>query len=48
VTTVVRAAPEFEVLAKNALGEKAFASPAFTDREIVIRGEKHVFCLAGR
>lgn len=48
VTTVVRAAAEFEVLARNPLGEKVYASPAFSDGAIVIRGEKHVFCIGGR
>jgi outer membrane protein assembly factor BamB len=48
VTTVVRASAEFEVLARNPLGEKVYASPAFSDREVFLRGEKHVFCVAGR
>ncbi len=48
VTTVVRAAAEFEVLSRNALGEKVYASPAFSDREVFVRGEKHVYCVAGR
>ncbi|HEX4609270.1 MAG TPA: PQQ-binding-like beta-propeller repeat protein [Urbifossiella sp.] len=48
VTTVVRAAAEYEVLARNVLGEKVYASPAFSDREVFIRGEKHVYCIAGR
>ncbi|QDU19194.1 PQQ-like beta-propeller repeat protein [Urbifossiella limnaea] len=48
VTTVVRASAEFEVLARNPLGEKVFASPAFSDREVFVRGEKHLFCIAAR
>ena len=47
VTTVVRAAAEYEVLAKNALGEKVFASPAFSDGDVFLRGEKHVFRVTG-
>jgi len=48
VTTVVRASALFEELARNPLGEKVYASPAFSDGEVFIRGEKHVFCIAGR
>jgi len=45
VTYVVKAAGEFEVLAKNPLGEKVFASPAFSAGDIFIRGEKHLWCV---
>jgi outer membrane protein assembly factor BamB len=48
VTFVVRAAGEFEVLAKNPLGEAVYASPAFSDGELFLRGAKHLFCLAAR
>ena len=47
-TTVVKAGPEFEALATNPLGEKVYASPAFSDKDIFIRGEKHVFCIGAR
>lgn len=46
LTTVVEASPEFKVLSKNPLGEKCFASPAISNGEIYIRGEKHLFCIA--
>ena len=36
---------EFELLAKNPLGEKVFASPAFSDGDIFIRGAKHLWCI---
>ena len=42
---MVRASAEFEILARNPLGEKVYASPAFSDREVFVRGEKHVFYL---
>ncbi len=48
ITRVVRADGEFDLLATNPLGEKVFASPAFSDREIFIRGEKHLWCIAGK
>jgi len=47
-TYVVKAGPEFELLAKNRIGERCFSSPAFSDGEIFIRGETHLCCVAGR
>ena len=46
VTFVVKASEEYELLAKNVLGEKVFASPAFSDGDIFIRGAKHLWCIA--
>lgn len=45
VTVVVKASDKFEVLAKNPLGEKCFTSPAFSDGNIFVRGEKHLYCI---
>ena len=45
VTFVVKAEGELDVLAKNALGEKVYASPAFSDGDIFHRGEKHLWCI---
>jgi outer membrane protein assembly factor BamB len=47
VCNVVRASGKFELVAKNELGEKTYASPALSDGEIFLRGEKHLFCVAG-
>lgn len=47
VTYVVKAAPEFELLAKNRLDERCFASPALSDGDLFVRGEHHLFCIAG-
>jgi len=47
VTTVVEAGPEFRVVSKNDLGEKCFASPAISNGDLLIRGEKHLFCISG-
>jgi len=47
VCNVVRANNKFELIAKNELGEKSYASPALSDGEIFLRGEKNLFCIAG-
>jgi outer membrane protein assembly factor BamB len=46
VTYVVKAGEEFDLLAKNVLGERVFASPAFSDGDIFLRGAKHLWCIA--
>lgn len=43
--TIVAAEPEFKILAKNDLAEKCFASPAISDNQLFIRGEKRLFCI---
>ena len=48
VTFVLRASAEFEVLARNPLGEGVYASPAFSDGELFLRGAKHLFCISRR
>lgn len=48
VTYVVKAAAEYEVVAKNALGERVFASPAFSDGEVFVRGARHLWCLTAK
>jgi outer membrane protein assembly factor BamB len=45
VMHVVKAAGEYELVAKNELGEKTFASPAISQGQIFLRGEKHLFCI---
>jgi outer membrane protein assembly factor BamB len=47
-TFVVKASDEFELLATNPLGERVFASPAFSDGDIFLRGAKHLWCVAGK
>ena len=44
-TVVLPAAPRFEILAKNPLGEKVQASPAVAADRLFIRGEKTLFCI---
>ena len=45
VTTIIEAGEQFKVVAKNPLGEYTFASPALSDGQLFIRGEKHLFCI---
>jgi len=48
VMNVVKAAPQFERVAQNDIGEKTFASPAISNGQMFLRGEKHLFCISGR
>jgi len=45
VVRVIQAGANFEVLAQNDMGEGIVASPAISDGQIFIRGEKHLFCI---
>lgn len=45
-TFVVKAAPKFELVSQNPLGEEVRASPAISHGEIFIRGLQHLFCIA--
>ncbi|MDB6124149.1 MAG: outer rane biosis protein BamB [Pedosphaera sp.] len=47
VATVVKPGPEFHAVTKNELGEGCFASPAISQGQIFLRGEKHLFCIGG-
>ncbi len=47
-TTVIEAGPEFKVLAKNPLGEKAQASIAISQGHLFIRTQKNLFCIGGK
>lgn len=42
---VVRAGPEFEVLAVNSLGESVWAMPAIADGRLLIRGRRHLWAI---
>lgn len=44
-TTVIRAADEFEVVAKSSLGEDVAASFALADGRVYVRGAKHLWCI---
>ncbi len=47
VATVVKPGPTLDVMARNDLGEKCFASPALSQGQIFIRADKHLYCLGG-
>ncbi len=46
-TVVAEAGRTFKELARNELGEKFMASPAFAPGRIYLRGLTHLYCLAG-
>ena len=48
MTTVVQPGPQFRLVAKNELGEKCFASPAISQGQIFLRGDKHLFCIGAK
>jgi len=45
VMNVIRPGPAFDRVAQNDIGEKTFASPAISDGQIFLRGDKHLFCI---
>lgn len=45
VMHVVRAGPKYELVARNELGEKTYASPALSDGQIFLRGFKNLYCI---
>jgi outer membrane protein assembly factor BamB len=45
-TFVIRAGPKFAVLARNALEEYTLASPAIAGKEMFLRTEHHLYCIA--
>ena len=42
---VVSAGPEYELLAKNSMGEAIMASPAISDGKMFVRTLKHLYCI---
>ncbi|MGA2741457.1 MAG: serine/threonine protein kinase, partial [Bryobacteraceae bacterium] len=45
LTTVIRAGPEFEVLAENDLNDYTLSSPAISDKHILIRTAKFLYSI---
>jgi hypothetical protein len=45
VITVIKPGPELNVISKNPIGEKMYASPAISNGKIYLRGLKHLFCI---
>jgi outer membrane protein assembly factor BamB len=48
VTVVVKAGPQFEVLAENDLGEYTLSSPAVSDGQIFIRTDSALYAIGKR
>jgi outer membrane protein assembly factor BamB len=46
-TFVIRAGATHEVLATNSVGEPVYTTPAISNGRIYIRGERHLFAIAG-
>jgi outer membrane protein assembly factor BamB len=44
-TTVLRNSSDYEVVAKNSIGEPVLASPAISNGDLIIRGTKHLFLI---
>jgi len=47
-TVVVKAGPQFEVLAENVLNDYCLSSPAISDGQIFIRTASHLYCIGKR
>jgi outer membrane protein assembly factor BamB len=45
VTHVVKAGPALELVSRNALGEKTYASPVISQGQIFLRGFNHLYCI---
>ncbi len=45
-TAVIQHGPTFKILATNSLDDGFAASPAIVDKEIYLRGHKHLYCIA--
>jgi outer membrane protein assembly factor BamB len=48
MTSVVKAGPAFELLAKNDFDDYALSSPAMSEGQIFIRTAKHLYCIGKR
>jgi outer membrane protein assembly factor BamB len=44
-STLIRPGVTFQVVARNSLGEQCRASPAISQGQLFIRGEKHLYCI---
>lgn len=46
VITVIKPGTKFESIARNAIGEKMFASPAISNGKIYLRSFQHLYCIS--
>jgi outer membrane protein assembly factor BamB len=42
---VLKTGPEYELLAKNSIGESIMASPAVAGGKMFVRALKHLYCI---
>jgi hypothetical protein len=42
---VIKAGPNYELLAKNSIGESIMASPAVSGGKMFVRALKHLYCI---
>ncbi|MCH7870939.1 MAG: hypothetical protein IID33_04490 [Planctomycetes bacterium] len=45
-TVVIKRGGEFELLARNRLDDSFSASPAVVGKELYLRGERNLYCIA--
>ncbi len=45
VAHVVKAGPEYELVSRNEIGEKVYASPALSEGQLFLRTFKHLYCI---
>ena len=48
VTTLIRPGPEFEIVARNEIGEPVTASPAISQGQIFLRSHKNLYCIGAK
>ncbi len=48
ITKIVRPGKQLQIVQENPLGEYCYASPAISQGQIFLRGEKHLFCIGQR
>lgn len=48
LTAVLKLGPQFELLASNQLADDIISSPAVAGNELFIRGDKSLYCIAGK
>ncbi|HEU4386446.1 MAG TPA: PQQ-binding-like beta-propeller repeat protein, partial [Blastocatellia bacterium] len=48
LTTVVKAGPQFEILAENSLNDYCLSSPAISEGQIFIRTAQFLYCIGNR
>jgi len=46
VMHIVKAGPEFEIIAESPLGEPSDCTPAFSDKNIYLRSRNNIFCIS--